>query len=84
MNNQKDCKGQRIIEIAVRLCNLRVVSYRVVSYSHKVSPPRLPKYELDKDSTNGHAKVGREKLMRPQLQNYSQLKNTDSERNYLL
>lgn len=36
------------------------------SDAHKVAPTWLPKCELSKDDTNGHAKVDREKHTRPQ------------------
>ena len=66
----------------------------VRSYIHKVSPTRnparksflkatLPKHELNKDDTNGHAKVDRKKPTSPQPQskNYRQLRNAESGRN---
>lgn len=56
---QKDFKSQKIQEFVMRLCFL---GKSEATPTHKVSPTWQPKLELNKDNTNGHAKLDGEKL----------------------
>lgn len=53
-NWQKNCKNHRNRAFVVRLC-----PSNIKSYTHKPSPTRLSKHELNKNNTNEDAKVGR-------------------------
>lgn len=50
---ENDCKRQRTRDFAMSLCLLEMLK----SYTHKISPAWLPKYELTKDNQNRHAKM---------------------------
>ena len=52
------------------------------NYTHKVSPTRLDKRELNKDNTDGHAnmKWGKPMMPRPDTKNYRQLRGAGDER----
>jgi hypothetical protein len=55
---REDGGSQRVREVVVTSSNVR-------SQTHKVSLKRLPKHELSKDNSNGHAKTGRRQTMKP-------------------
>lgn len=88
----KNCLNQRNREFVVRLSQIFLflfnplkgdsISFNVRSYTHKVSPPRLPEHELNKDNNERQARVdgGKSKMPHPYTKNCVQLRNDENKR----
>lgn len=76
-------EAERVRELMALLWD--VFPHNIRTYIHKISATELPKYELINDDTNWHAKVDREKPIRPELytKNYRQLRKARSMRGRL-